>query len=160
MPSEPPSIFECPLLQNSWAHAPLRCTLTSAHLSAHHTAIGSGLPASWGLTLTLGCPLRGPSQGAWHHIAEDWGPLSLSDRLTLLPGHHPGPLGLSLSFRVGEWAWPSEPWATFELCTRQNPWAHAPLPCALTSARPSAHHTAISSGLPASWGLIFTLSRP
>ena len=45
---------------------PLLSALTSAHPSIHCTAIRSFLPASWGLTLTLtlGLPWRGPSQGA------------------------------------------------------------------------------------------------
>ena len=44
---------------------PLASTLTSAPPSARRTAGGSGLPASWGLTLSLGLPPRAPTQGAW-----------------------------------------------------------------------------------------------
>ena len=38
----------------------LASALTSAHLSARRTASRSGLPASWGLILTLGWPRGAP----------------------------------------------------------------------------------------------------
>ena len=41
---------------------PLASALTSARPSAHRRVGRSGLPASWGLTLTLGRPLRSPSK--------------------------------------------------------------------------------------------------
>ena len=67
----------------------LTSTLTSASPSPGCTASGLGLPDSWGLTLTLGWPLRGTSQGAWRSNTRDWGPLSSSARLTLPPRRHP-----------------------------------------------------------------------
>ena len=51
---------------------PLPSALTLVRPSARRTAFGSGLPASWGLTLTLGLPPRDPSQGVWLPIARDW----------------------------------------------------------------------------------------
>ena len=69
--------------QSPWRHSkaphaktlgptlPLPCALISARQSACRTAMGSGQPASWGLTLTLGWPPSGPSQGAWHRSVGD-----------------------------------------------------------------------------------------
>ena len=68
--------FVGPLCQNTWPTLPLPRLLTSAHHSAQCRAAGSGLQATWGLTLTIGRPHRCPSQGAWHHNAGDWGPRS------------------------------------------------------------------------------------
>ena len=76
--------------RNAWAHASAR---QRPHLGPplhHRTAGGSGLPGFWGITLTLGRPPWGPSQGAWHRKAGDWGPPSPSVALTLLSRHHLG----------------------------------------------------------------------
>ena len=59
-PSEPPATFEGPTRQNTWAHAPARQRPHLGPPLPHHTASGSGLPASWGLTLTLGRPRVDP----------------------------------------------------------------------------------------------------
>ena len=50
----------------------LPSAFTSTCPSVPHTAVGSSRPATWGLTLTIVRPLRGPSQGAWCHNAGDW----------------------------------------------------------------------------------------
>ena len=63
-PSELTATIEGPPRQNSWAHVPASSAFTSARPSARRTAGRSGLPASSGLTLTLGQLTRGPSQGA------------------------------------------------------------------------------------------------
>ena len=102
--------------------------LTLGHPTACSTALGSGLLASWGLTLTLGWPPMGPSQGAWRHNAGDWGPPSDSARLTLPPSHHKGGSGPRHSFSTGKRAGHSEHLATFEAPPRQNHWAQAPPP--------------------------------
>ena len=60
------------------SHAPAPSALTLAHPSTPCTAGRSGLPASWGLTLTLGRPPRGSSHGSWCRNAWDWGPPSPS----------------------------------------------------------------------------------
>lgn len=66
-----PSKTSC--VKNLGPTLPLPSTLTSAWPSADHTTIASGLPPSLGLTLTLGGPSRGPSQGDWRHNPWDWG---------------------------------------------------------------------------------------
>ena len=92
-PSEPPSTFELPPCQNAWAHDPHPQCPQLGQASAHSTAFGSCLPASWGLTLTLGQPPSVPSQGAWHHNAGDWEHTNPNARLTLSPGHQTGQRG-------------------------------------------------------------------
>ena len=52
----------------------LTSALTSACPSTQRTAGGSGVPASWGLTLTLGRPSRGTYQGACGRNTRNWGP--------------------------------------------------------------------------------------
>ena len=142
---------------------PLPSALTSAHPSINCTAISSFLPASWGLTLTLGLPWRGPSQGGWHRYAGPWGPPSPSARLTLPKCRHPGPSERRGSFRVGEQAVPSHSGRENGLCplsTRQLSKA----PCAKTLGPtlplPSTHTLACPPltaqpwlGPAASWGL-------
>ena len=61
-PSEPQATFERPLTKTLGPMLPLASTLTSARHSPHRTASLLGLPASFELTLTLGQPLRDPSQ--------------------------------------------------------------------------------------------------
>ena len=60
-------------VKNLGPRLPMPSPFTSAHPSAHHTTIASGLLASLGLTLTLGGPSRGHSQGDWCHNPWDWG---------------------------------------------------------------------------------------
>ena len=100
-------------------------TLTSAQLAARRTGGVSGLPASWGLTLTVGRPPRGPSRVAGHRNAEDGDPEEVcrTHPAALQP---PEPLGSLRSFRAGERAWHSESPATFEGPPQQNAWANAP----------------------------------
>ena len=62
--SDPPATFEGFPRQNASAKLPLARALTSARPSARRTAGTSGLPASWGLTVTLGRPPRGHYQGS------------------------------------------------------------------------------------------------
>ena len=140
---------------------PLTRAQTSVRPSARCTAGGSGLPAFWGLTLTLGRHPRGPSQGPGAAT------LGIGDpRAPLLDSHcrppPPGPLGAPPVIQGGRTGRASEPPATFE-----GPPPRAKmlgptllLSRALTSARPSARCTAGGSGLPASWGLTLTLGRP
>ena len=103
---------------------------------------------------------RGPSQGAWHHTAGDWGPPNPSAGLSLPPCRHPGREGRCLSFRAGERAQPSQPTADFEGTPRQTPGPTLPLTSALTLALPSARCLGSGSGLLASLGLTLTLRRP
>ena len=60
---------------------------------------------------------------------------------------HPCPSGRCQSFRAGEWAGSSKPPATFEGPGGKTLGPTLPLPSALTSARPSAHRTAVGTGL-------------
>ena len=69
---------------------PLASTLTSDRHSVRHTAGRLDLLASLGLSLTLGRPPWGSSQGVWCRNAGDCGPPIPSAGLTLLPCHHPG----------------------------------------------------------------------
>ena len=64
--------------KQAWAiaQAPQRPHLSPTLREPHSR--GSGLLASWRLTLTLGQPQRDPSQGAWRCNAGDWGPSSLT----------------------------------------------------------------------------------
>ena len=138
----------------------LASALTSSHTSARRTAGVSGLPDSWGLTLTLGLPLRGPSELAWRRNAGDWGTPSPCAGLNLPPRRHLRCKGRRQSFREGERAGPYEPPATFESPPRQNAGPTIPLPSALTMACISACRTASRSGLPASWGITLNLGQP
>ena len=104
----------------------LASALISDHPSAPCRVGGSGLLASWGQTLTLGRPPRGPSQGAYHCNAWDWGPPRPSARLYPAALPQPRPLGVLPDIQAGERAGNSEPLATFEGCPRQNTWVHAP----------------------------------
>ena len=79
-----------PTSQNAWADAPARQRPHLGPPSARRTAGRSGLPASWGLTLTLCRPPRIHSQGAWRSNPRDWGTPSPKAGLTLLTGCHPG----------------------------------------------------------------------
>ena len=72
---------------------PLPSALTLDRPSTCRTAMHLGLSSSWGLSLTLGRPPRGPSKGTWCHKAGDWGPPSPSARLTLPIGCHTSPSG-------------------------------------------------------------------
>ena len=84
-----PGAFRRPPRQTLGPPLPLLNALSSACPSARCTSSRSGLQASWGLTLTLGGLLRGPSQGAWRPNAWDWGPET--QRWTHPPPHrHPG----------------------------------------------------------------------
>ena len=112
--SEQPSTFKCHCTKTFGPTLSLSSALTSVCHTASHTAFGSRLKASWGLTLTLGRPQSGPSQGTWSQNAGDWGPPSPSARLTVSPGHHMCPSGPRGSFSMGERAEASEAPATFE----------------------------------------------
>ena len=129
---------------------PLVSAITSARPSARHTAGGSCLPASLGLTLTLGRSPRGTSQLVWRSNTGDWGPRSPSAGITLLPRRHPA-LGAPPVIQGGSTGRALR--APEDL--RRPPRAKTlgptlPLSSALTLAHPSARCTAGGSGLPAS----------
>ena len=107
-------------------HFLLASALISACPSSCRTASGSGLPASWELTLTLGQPPRGPSQWAWCCNSGDWEPPSPSARLTLPPHRHTSRYGSRRTFSAGERAGPSETPTYFQGPSRQNSWALTP----------------------------------
>ena len=73
-PSKPPVTFQGPCNKTLGPTLHLPSALTSARLSLPCTSLCSNQQASWGLALSLGWPQRGPSQGAWHRNAGDWGP--------------------------------------------------------------------------------------
>ena len=70
-PSKYPATIKGPPRQNTGAKLPLPSALTSTRPSAAQKALALGLLAFWGLTLTLGWPPRGYSQGPWSHNAGD-----------------------------------------------------------------------------------------
>ena len=135
---------------------PLVSALTSTRPSARNTAAGSDLPASWGLTLTLGRFPRGPSQGALRRHARDPGRPSPRAGLTLQPpatraarsaaGHSGGRRGRVLQ-APDDLRRPPQ---------RQNLWAHGPARQLPPLARRNARYTARGLGLMASWGLSLT----
>ena len=127
-PSEPPSTFECPLCQNPWATLPLPSAFTLARPPTSHRAFGSGLPASWWLTVTLVQPLRGRSQGAWCPKAGDWRHTNPNARLTLKPGHQTGPPGATAHSGRENVPGPPSHHRHSNSPPCQNAWAHAPHP--------------------------------
>ena len=135
-------------------HSPWPATPTSRR------AFGSGLPASWWLTLTLVRPPRGRSQGAWCPKAGDWRHTNPNARLTLKPGHQTGPPGATA--HSGRENVPGPP-SHHRHSNSPRAKTHGPtlpIPSALTLASPSVHRTAFGSCLPASWGLTLTLGQP
>lgn len=158
--SEHRATFKGTPSQKAWVHAPPNrhphlglplCSLHSLWLCS---------ASSWGLTLTLCLPLRGPSQGACHRNTGDWGHPNIKDGLNLLPGHHTATRGRRCSFNAGEPAGPSEHLTTFEGPHPKTLGPTFPHSSILTSALCSARHTAFGSGLQASWWLTLTLGRP
>ena len=67
-PSKHLVTFEGPCAKTLQPTLPLPSALTLVRPSARRTAFGSGLPASWGLTLTLVQPPRGPSVVGVDHV--------------------------------------------------------------------------------------------
>ena len=109
-----------------------RCPYPNPHLGPslcfpHNHQLG--LAGLLGLTLTLGQPPRGPSQGAWCCKAGDWGPPSPSARLTLWPGHNMHPSVRRRSIRVGNGQGPPTP--------RRHSMAPAPKPLGPRSPWPA-----------------------
>ena len=138
----------------------LASALTSARPSAPRTAGGSRLPASRVLTLTLGRPPRGPSQGSWCRFAGDREPQApephspYRNAATRAARSTAGHSGREKGQGLPSPRWPSKaPRAKTLVPT-------LPLPNALTSAPPSAPRTVAGSHLPASWGLTLTLGQP
>ena len=84
-PPRPRRISKTPRAKTLWPKLPLARALTLAHPLACHIAFGFNLPASWGLTLKLGRPTSGPTQGGW--------PQSTGDLLPPRPERqtHPSP---------------------------------------------------------------------
>ena len=105
---------------------PVASTLTSARPFARPTAGISDQPASCGLTVTLGQPLKGHSQRAWHRIARDWGRPRPSARLTLPSRHHLGRKGATGHSGQENGQGPRSPRRPSKAPPRQNAWAHAP----------------------------------
>ena len=103
-PSEPRRPSKAPRAKVLRNTLPLASALTSARAFARRTAGGLGLPASRGLTLTLGLPQRAPAQVARWRKARDWRPPCPSAGLTLLPRCNPGCYGRRRSFGVGKQA--------------------------------------------------------
>ena len=87
--------------------------LTSAQLAAQRTGCVLDLPDSWGLTLTIGRPPWGPSQGAWRRNAGDGDtePKCRTHPAALQP---PEPLGAHRSIRARKRLGPSEHPLTFK----------------------------------------------
>ena len=134
-----PVTFKGPRAKARGPTLPLASALTSAHPSACLTDGGSGLLVSWELALTLGPPLRGPSQGAWHCNARDWGPRSPAPDSTCHSATTRAAKGAA-----GHSGWensqglPSPLWPSKALHAK-TPGPMLPLASALTSALPSAH---------------------
>ena len=124
---------------------------------ARHTASGSCLPASWGLILTQGRPPRGPSQGAWHRNAGDWGPPSPSAGLTLRPTATRAVIGAAGHSGQENVQGTPSPWRLSKAPCAKTLVPTLPLLNARSSACPSARCTSSRWGLPASWGLTLTL---
>ena len=125
--SKQPSTFEVPPTKTLGPMLPIPRALTLASPSAHSTAFGSCLPASWGLTLTLGRPPSVPSQGAWSRNAGDWGHPNSSATLSLPPSHHMGASGPQRSFKTEKVQCTPSAWLHSK-APAPSPWAHTPPP--------------------------------
>ena len=105
---------------------PMPSTLTLALPSLRRRAISSGLPASWGLSLTLGQPPMGPSLLAWRRNPGDWRPPSTNARLTCRQATTRAHLGGTAETGRENGQGPASPLRPSN-APCQNPWSHAPL---------------------------------
>ena len=138
---------------------PLPSALTSAHPSAHLTAFGSGLRASWGLTLTRSAP-KGPFPRGL--ALQSWVLGTAKPERQTHPVSRPphGCIRAPPLIQDGRRAEPSETPGTFEGTRAKTLVPVLPLHSALSSAHLTAHHRAFGSVLLASWGLTLTQGRP
>ena len=121
---------------------PLASALTTARNTvARRTAGGSGLPPSWGLTLTLGRPMSSPSQGPWRHNAGDWGHRSPSAGLTCRPAATRATRGAAVHSGRENGQGPPTPQRLSTAPRAKTLGPTLRLSSALTLARPSVHRT-------------------
>ena len=110
-----------------------------------------------GANPNLGRPTRGPSQGALHRNAGNWGPPSPSARLILSSGHHMSPSGPHSSFRWEKVQSSPSPCPPLKAPHAKSHWPMPLLPSTIYLACHSTHRTAFCSVLWASWVLTLTL---
>ena len=134
----------------------LASTLSSARPSTCRTAGRSGLPASLGLTLTIGRPPRDHSQVPGAATPGIGDPRTLAAGSPYRPAMTQPARGNVLMGRENGQGPPS-PRRTPKASYTKTLGPALPLTRALTSARPSTLCTAGGSDLPSSWGLTLTL---